>query len=90
MGLGRSYHRSYFLLELECTECDDYRVILRGKVGSPMIPLGAPGKYAEGKMANSSPTIPIDIYRTPDKVENVYIGVDCSPNEIEAYTKLFK
>ena len=27
---------------------------------------------------------------TPGKVENVYIGVDCSPDEIKEYTELFK
>ena len=55
-----------------------------------MIPLDAPSKYAKGNMANLSPTIPINISQTLGKVENVYIGVDCSPNDIEAYTKLFK
>ena len=45
---------------------------------------------ADGNMANLSPTIPINISRDPGKVENVYIGVDCSPDEIKVYTKLFK
>ena len=72
-------------------ECDDYRVILSENVGSPMIPLGTPGyNYAEGNMDKLSPTIPINISRTPRKIENVYVGADCSPNEIDAYTKLFK
>ena len=41
-------------------------------------------------MANVSPTIPINISRDPGKVENVYIGADCSPDEIKEYTELFK
>ena len=45
---------------------------------------------ADGNMANISPTIPINIYRDPGKIENVYIGADCSPDEIKEYTKLFK
>jgi hypothetical protein len=34
--------------------------------------------------------IPIDIYRTPGIVENVFIESECSPEEIRIYTKLFK
>ena len=44
---------------------------------------------AEGNMANLSPTIPINISRDPGKIENVYIGADCSPDEIKDYTELF-
>ena len=28
--------------------------------------------------------------RDPDKIENVYVGSDCFPDEIKEYTKLFK
>ena len=38
----------------------------------------------DGNMANVSPTIPINISRDPDKVENVYIGADCSLDEIKS------
>ena len=41
-------------------------------------------------MANLSPTIPTNISCDPRKIENVYIGVDCSPDEIKEYTELFK
>jgi hypothetical protein len=34
--------------------------------------------------------IPIDISRTPGIMENVFIRVDCSPEEIQIYTYLFK
>ena len=44
----------------------------------------------DGNMANISPTIPINISRNPGKVENIYIGVNYSPNEIKEYTELFK
>ena len=43
-----------------------------------------------GNMENLSPTIPINISHDPGKVENVYIGADCSPHEIKEYTELFK
>ena len=44
----------------------------------------------EGNMANLSPTIPINISRDHGKIENVYIGAGCSPDEIKEYTKMFK
>jgi hypothetical protein len=34
--------------------------------------------------------IPIDISRIPGIVENIFIGADCSPEEIQIYTDLFK
>jgi hypothetical protein len=46
--------------------------------------------YAEGNMATITETIPINISRTPDIVENVFVGADCSPEEIQVYTNLFK
>ena len=41
-------------------------------------------------MANLSPTIPINISHVPGKIENVYIGADFSPDEVETYTKIFR
>ena len=84
------HHRSYFLPELDLLEHEDYREILRQKVGRPMIPLSSPGQMADGNMANISSTIPINISRNPGTIENVYIGVDCSQDEIREYTELFK
>ena len=64
-GLGRPWedlhHHSYFLLELERVECDDFRAILSEKVGSLAIPLGTYGIYVEGDMENLSLNIPINI-----------------------------
>ena len=55
-----------------------------------MVPLSSPGQMGDGNMANLSPTIPINISRDPGKVENVYIGEECSPDDIKEYTMLFK
>ena len=71
--------------KLDCMECDDFREILSEKIGSLVVPLSSPGQ-----MANLSPTIPINISRDPSKVENVYIGVYCSLDEIKEYTDLSK
>ena len=45
---------------------------------------------ADGNMENISPTIPINISRDPGRIENVYIGTECSHAEIQEYTELFK
>ena len=71
-------------------ECDDFREILSENIGSQMVPLSSLGLMADGNIANVSPTIPINISRDPGKVENVYIGANCSPHEIKEYTKMFK
>jgi hypothetical protein len=34
--------------------------------------------------------IPIDISRIPGIMENIFVGADCSPEEIQIYTDLFK
>ena len=41
-------------------------------------------------MATIAETIPINISRTPGVVENVFVAADCSPEEIQIYTNLFK
>ena len=41
-------------------------------------------------MANISAIIPINISVNPDVVENIYIGANCSPEEIAIYIALFK
>jgi len=43
----------------------------------------------KGNMHNLSPTIPINISRDLGKIENVYIGAGCSPDEIKEYTNMF-
>ena len=57
------HHRSYFLPELDHLECEDSRVVLSQRVGSPVVPLSSPGPMADGNMANISSTIPINISR---------------------------
>jgi hypothetical protein len=87
---GDMHHRSYFLPILERIEQDDFRSTLSEIVGHAVVPLDMHGIYAEGNMASISPTISIDIYHTPGKIENVNIGADCSREEILIYIDLFK
>jgi hypothetical protein len=46
--------------------------------------------YVEGNMATIIETITINISRNPSIVENVFVGEDCSPEEIQIYMDLFK
>ena len=63
---------------------------MTGDQPCPINLLATQDVYAEGNMANIAETIPINISRTPDVVENVFVGADCSPEEIQIYTDLFK
>jgi hypothetical protein len=54
------------------------------------VPSSTHDVFAEEKLNNISPTIPIDISIKLGIVENVHIGASCSPDEIITYTLLFK
>jgi hypothetical protein len=84
------HYHSYFLLELERIEQDIFRYTLSEIVDHDIVPLDTHGIYAQGNIVIISPTIQIDISRTPRKVENVNIGADCSSEEILIYIELFK
>ena len=84
------HHRSYFLPEIYRLEHEDFREVLSERIGSPMVPLSSLGPMADGNMENISPTIPINISHDPGRIENVYIGAECSHAKIQEYTELFK
>jgi hypothetical protein len=54
------------------------------------IPIHAPDAFEEGNMANISPTVKIDISTKPGIVEEITIGVTCSPEELSSYKALFQ
>ena len=56
----------------------------------PIYPLPREGIFAARNMANISVAIPINISANPNAMENVYIGANCSPEEISIYMALFK
>jgi hypothetical protein len=84
------HHLSYFLPDLVRIEQDDFISTLSDIFSHVVVPLDTHGIYVEGNMENISPTITIDISQIPGKYENIYIGVDCSPEEIQIYIDLFK
>jgi hypothetical protein len=63
---------------------------MNGDATCPINPLAMHKIYAEGNMKSIDEMIPIDIYKTPGLIENVFIGADYSPEEIQVYTELFK
>jgi hypothetical protein len=56
----------------------------------PINTLAMNAVYVEGNMETIAKMIPNDIYRTPGIMENVFIGANCSPEEIQIYKDLFK
>jgi hypothetical protein len=75
------HHLSYFLPDLFRIEQDDFRSTLSEIVSHVVVPLDTHKIYVERNMENIYPTITIDISHIPRKVENVYIGADCSSEE---------
>jgi hypothetical protein len=73
------HHRSYFLTYLARIEQDEFQSTLSEIVGHVVVPLDTHKIYSEVNMASISPTVMINISRTPGKIENIHIGVDCSP-----------
>jgi hypothetical protein len=53
-------------------------------------PIPTPDAFEEGNMENISPTIKIDISIKPNVMEEITLGVACSPEEIIAYKALFQ
>jgi hypothetical protein len=84
------HHRSYFLPELQRIEKGEFTITMTGEQPCPINLLATKDIYAEGNMATIAETLPINISRTPGVVENVFVGADCSPEEIQIYTDLFK
>jgi hypothetical protein len=62
------HHRSYSLLELVRIKHNDFRSTLSEMVGYVVVLLDTHGVYAEGNIANISPTVTIDISRITGKI----------------------
>jgi len=84
------HHKSYLLIELMRVEVWYFTMTTNGDVTRPINPLETHGVYVEGNMVTIDEMIPIDIYKTPGFIENVFIRADWSPEEIQVYTELFK
>lgn len=87
---GINHQQSYFLPSEKSLMSIEVDLDTNKKFHWYTNPLTMHDVYDEGNMDNIFETIPINIYSNPNIVENVFIGVDCTPKEIEIYTALFK
>ena len=55
---------------------------MNGDKYCPINPLEMHMVYAKGNMETIDETIPIDISRTPNVMENIFVRADCSLEEI--------
>jgi hypothetical protein len=84
------HHRSYFLPELHRIEAGEFTITMMGDQPCLINLLATQEIYVEGNMATIATTIPINISRNPGVMENVFVGMDFSPEEIQIYTDIFK
>jgi hypothetical protein len=84
------HHRSYFLTDLSRIKAEEFTLTMKRDSSCPINPLATHEVYAEGNMKTIAETLPINISRNPSVMENVFVEVDCSPEEIQIYTDLFK
>jgi hypothetical protein len=84
------HHISYFLPKLSQIEAREFTVTMTRDQTCPINLLATQEIYGEGNMATIAATIPINISRNPGVMENVFVGAECSPEEIQIYTALFK
>jgi hypothetical protein len=84
------HHRSYFLPELRRIEAREFTLTMNGDRACPINPLATHVVYTEGNMETISKMIPIDISKISGVVENIFVGADYFPEEIQIYTDLFK
>ena len=93
-GIDRSWddlhHQSYFLPKLSKVESSFPSPQSFGPVHPVLNPLAPAQVFLEGNMAVIYPNILINITRNPKFIKNVFIGAECSPEEIQIYTDLFK
>lgn len=83
------HHRSYFLPPLQEVE-SRFSELCTSDAGMVSNPLAPAHIHAEGNMSVVSKTVPIDISKDPNVIENIFIGIECSLEEIQIYTDLFK
>jgi hypothetical protein len=85
-----NHHHSSFLPSLDDIEKDISSIFPSDIVDSPQYPILTQDTISEGNLGNISSTITIDISIKEGIVENIHLGANCSAEEVENYTALFK
>lgn len=84
-------NRAHFLLQQTHDQyAMEFKYFIHGEVDWFKNPIPTPNAFEEGNMANISLTIKINILNKPGVAENIILGAQCTPKEIDAYTNLFK
>ena len=83
-------HRSSFLPTPDHSEMLDLELAMRKKCDWFRNPFLTKPVFVEGNLSNISTTILINISSNPKVTKNLLIGANCSPEEIQVYTTLFK
>ena len=94
------HHRSIFLpkhtfspdktKEQEIYAIESKYFLPSGKFDWFKNPIPAPNAFKEGNMSKISPTVKVNISQNPAKVEEISLGVACSPEEITSYTQFLQ
>jgi hypothetical protein len=77
------HHKYYFLSVLRRIEAGEFVLTMTGDRSCLINPLAVHIVYAKGNMETITETIPTNISRTLGIMENVFIEVDYSPEEIQ-------
>jgi len=85
------HHRAYFLLLQTHYQYDvNSKDFILCEVNSFRNPIPALDAFEQGNLAKISPTIKINISNQSGIKENTILGAQCTQEEIDACTKLFK
>jgi hypothetical protein len=85
-----NHHRSSFLPPLEEIHQDIHSVLPLDVTDALQSPILTQDTLSEGNMGNISTMIIIDISIKEGVMENINLGVNCTPKEVVSYTALFK
>ena len=85
-----SHHRSSFTPTIDQLKRFDLALTTRKECDWFRNPFSTQPVFVEGNLSNISATIPINISSNSKVTENIMMGVDCSPEEIQVYMALFK
>jgi hypothetical protein len=76
------YHRSHFLPNLSRIKVGEFTVTMTGDRSCHTNPLATHKIYVEGNMATVAEMIPINIYKTPGVINNVFVRAYSSLEEM--------
>ena len=85
-----NHHCSSFLPSLDDIEKYISSIFPTDIFDAPQSLIPTQDTISEGNLRNISQTISVDIFTKEGFVENIQLGMNCSTEEIEIYTTLFK